>query len=370
MNNLSISDSKRQGFALKVILWAANNGILEKLIKSESQKIKVNSERSKKHVAEYKIQSIGNIALFTVFREEAEEVELRKRCFINNIDISDYFPEKDHNYIYLSNQWNENGDNNLTLEGLVSTINSEINPDYECGFFKNQNEMYIFYVIANQNEVICKNADISPKQQEEIISSLEEVHTLSKYKANKRLSKTTKYNYLIEEFDNQSLIQKFQFRLQTQERKRYSQSKISFFTRLFNQIDKDHFSDWCNNQIDKIEYYTKDGEIISTKQISSFIVKDGCVFIKKGNDSAEFELFFKYEEEFHSFKDFISDVRYVSLDRSLPIHFATPRKPTYSYNRFANSLAIFIETSHVKWLSSLHRIVTVGFLPPTRIIVP
>ena len=321
MRNISICEQSKKRFAFKVLLWAIEEGIFEELLKNKEE-VSTRSDSKSNFEVRYKIKSIGPISIVGVFNEQASDEDLSsgniKRYFNEDVDLKEYFDGENQNYFYLSNQWDDKEDSsNLSLPKLIIEINKIINPEFTCGYTNIEIEgsvNYLFYVTP-LSAVTSKISDVVFEQiavqeldgiQSEKLEIKAKGSIVRKQDPNNISTKFEKH-----EFSNQELRNNFMWRLKTQDRRKYPNSNLSFYVRLFNNLDID-FTAWCNNQIDNIEYYTEDFEVIKTNEIDKFIIDNGHVYVMMG--MLKKELIFKYEDSFYFFESFISRMRYVSLD--------------------------------------------------------
>ncbi len=305
--NTNITDKTVKGFAFKVMLWAIENGVFSKL-KNKMELVKSKNSNS---IAEYKIAEIGGNPIICVFKEEAEIGDLMSgkvvRYFNHSVNLKDYFKSSEHNFFYISNQWTNSDSSFLSLKSLINLINDIIAPEYKCGFIpKNQEygSQFVFFVVElKENIVSSENEDACVIDELSAESIEAEYNELLELKIQEDIS-----------FSNSELRDNFFFRLLTQNRPKSNTSGLAFYPSLFNKLDSVYFTEWCHKQIDKIEYYTQNGEIINTPQINQFILRDGHVCIIKNGESKEMELLFWHDSTLVSFEGYVKQMKYVSLD--------------------------------------------------------
>jgi len=294
--NVNIAEKHIKDFAQEIFIWAVENGLFLKL-KSKMKKVETRIDDLAR-IIEYKIEEIGPITLLRVFSEEASDEQLTSGAhlwfFQENILLKDYFEEEDFNFFYLSNQWTENS-TFLNLNKFIELINNELKPNYFCGYtvLNKPNQKYVFYVIKTSSKTeIKENAILN------IQSSANDI-------LYKKEEKCFSYN---------ELVNKFLFRLRTQDRPYSNRTEFAFHTSIFYKLDKEFFENWCKDQIKNLKIYSKTGASIALESVAEIKFDNSGIYYKLLNDNKYSELYFKYQNVLLAQKDYVNQIKFLTID--------------------------------------------------------
>lgn len=294
--NVNIAEKNIKEFAQEIFIWAVENGLFLKL---KDKMLRIDS-RSKdlKRIVDLKIEEIGSNPLLVVFSEEAFGEQLKSgvndRFFTENILLKDYFEEEDYNFFYLSNQWTENS-TFLNLNKFIELINNELKPNYFCGYtvLNKPNKKYVFYVI--------KTSSKSEIKENAILNIQSSANDLLYKKEEKCFS----YN---------ELVNKFLFRLRTQDRPYSNRTEFAFHTSIFYKLDKEFFENWCKDQIKNLKIYSKTGASNSLESVAEIKFDNSGIYYKLSNDNKYSELYFKYQNVLLAQKDYVNQIKFLTID--------------------------------------------------------